>query len=217
MVNQLRKAVLVMLATAAVLAACAPAQTGADPNQGQVATSVAMTVQAQVGGIAQAVVSTLTAQAPAETATSSPTPIPLNLPVTDTPFATFTPFVVTPPPGGSGGSTGATTPDYACSWREVKPRTNVFSPGDAIDVVWVITNTGAKDWGYKLDLEYVSGRKMSTFLGQELPNLKPGDDVTVSFDANAPMQKGLYGMQFKVQGGLCWPALNIQVGKLRDP
>ncbi len=217
MVNQLSRAAFVLLVAAAVLSACAPAQANTDQNQGQVGTAVAMTVQAQVGGIAAAVVSTLTAQAPAATATESPTPIPLNLPVTDTPGATVTPFVVTPASGSSGGSTGTTAAQYACSWREVKPKINVFNPGDGFNVEWVITNTGTKAWGYKLDLDYVSGPKLSSFLGQQLPNLKPGDTVTVNFAATAPMQKGLYGMQFKVQGGLCWPALNIQVGKLKDP
>ncbi len=218
MVNQLRKAVLVMLAVAAVLTACAPAQTGADPNQGQVATSVAMTVQAQAGGIAQAVVGTLTAQAPAVTATVSPTPIPLNLPATDTPFPTSTPFVVTPPSGGSGGGdTGTTTALYACSWREVKPTINVFKPDDNFAVKWVITNTGTKDWQAGKDLRFNSGTQMSTFTGVQLPAIKSGDTYTVNFSAVAPHKPGFYEMQFKVEGGLCFPALDIEVGKPKDP
>ncbi len=218
MVKELRKAIFVALAIAGLLAACAPAQaTSPEQVQSQVATSVAATVQSQ-NNLAMSVAQTLTAQAPLPSATASLTPIPLVLPTTDASLATATPFTVVPPSSGSSGGSSAPAPvEFACSWREVKPRTNVFSPGDPIDVEWVITNTGTKTWPSKLDLEFVSGTKMSTFVGGELNPLKPGDTQTVSFDANAPLKKGFFGMQFRVQGGLCWPALNIQVGKVRDP
>jgi hypothetical protein len=216
MVNQLRKAMLVVVAIAALLAACAPAQAPTQ-DQGQVATAVAATVQAQAGSVAASVLSTLTAQAPAATATESPTPIALDLPATNTPFPTSTAFVVTS--GGSGGSTGGSSaPLYSCSVREVQPRTNVFHPGDtSIQVTWVITNTGTKDWQAGKDLHYVNGPMLSNYTGQELPALKTGDSVTIHFVAAAPLKKGLYGMQFKVEGGLCWPALNLQVVPAPDP
>lgn len=212
MVKEFRKAILVAMALAAVLAACVPAQSP-EQIQLQVATSVAMTVQAQ-GQMADAVAGTLTAQAPQPTATSSPTAIPLNLPTVPS-FATVTPFVVVPSGGGGGG--GGSAPTYGCSWTEVKPKINVFKPGDPIDIVWIITNTGTAAWPSKKDLDYVSGTKFSPFMGQELPALKPGDSVTISFEGNAPAEKGLYGMQYKVEGGLCWPAINIEVGKPKDP
>jgi hypothetical protein len=202
MVNQLRKAMLVVLAVAAVLTACAPAQGSTDANQGQVATSVAMTVQAQVGGIAAAVVSTLTAQAPAAMATLPPTQIPLNLPVTDTPLATVTPFVVTPASGSGGGGSGATTALYACSWYEVRPTINVFKPGD---------------WQAGKDFKFASGTQMSSFTGLQLPAIKSGDTFNINFSATAPTKPGFYEMQFKVEGGLCFPALDIEVGKPKDP
>lgn len=205
-----RKSTLVVLAVTAVLAACLPGQSP-EQIQAQVQTSVAMTVESQ-NQMGTAVALTVQAQLPAATATSSPTPIGLSLPTLTPIIPTVTPFVVVPPSSGGGGGGGSTKAQYACSWTELKPTTNVFSPGDAIDVKWVITNTGTKKWDAGKDLDYVSGTKMSSFLGEELPALKPGDSVTVTFDANAPMQKGLYGMQFKVEGGLCWPALNIQVG-----
>ena len=217
MVNHLRKAVLVMLAAAAALSACAPAQSGTD--QGQVATQVAMTVQAQVSGISAAVVGTLTAQAPAATATLPPTTVPLSLPATDTPMATVTPFVVTPASGSSGGSSGGSTTAalYACSWYEVKPAINVFKPGDGFNVKWVITNTGTKDWVAGKDFKFNSGTAMSTFTGVQLPAIKSGDTYTVAFGATAPTKPGFYEMQFKVEGGLCFPALDIEVGKPKDP
>ncbi len=216
MVNQLRKAMLVVLAMAALLTACAPAATAS--NEGQVATSVAMTVQAQVGGLADAVISTLTAQAPAATPTLPPTQIPLNLPATDTPFPTFTPFVVTPASvPSSGGSTGQTQALYSCSFYEKKPLINVFKPGDPFDIVWVITNTGTKDWPAYKDLRFVSGTAMTNTSSRELPALKSGDSATVSFDANAPTKPGLYGMTWKVEGGLCFPNTSIEVIRYPDP
>ena len=216
MVKEFRKAILITVALSAIVAACTPAQSlSAEQVQAQVATSVAMTVQAQ-GSVADAVAGTLAAQVPAATATSSPTTIPLDLPTPIPNLATVTPFVVVPSGGGGGGGSGS-APKFGCSWTEVKPKINVFKPGDPIDIVWIITNTGTTAWPSKKDLDYVSGTKFSPFRGQELPALKPGDQVTVSFEGNAPLEKGLYGMQFKVEGGLCWPAINIEVGKPRDP
>ncbi|HTP00791.1 MAG TPA: NBR1-Ig-like domain-containing protein [Anaerolineales bacterium] len=213
MVKELSKAILIVAALAALVTACTPAPATLSPEdiQAQVATQVAATVGAQAD-VDAAVAGTLTAQAPA--ATLPPTQIALDLPTATPIAATVTPFVVVSSGGGGGGSTKAT---YACSWTEMKPKTNEFSPGDAIDIVWIITNTGSAAWPSKKDLDYVSGTKFSGFTGQELPPLKPGDSVTVSFEGNAPKEKGLYGMQFKVEGGLCWPAINIQVGKSKDP
>ena len=217
MVNQLRKAMLVVVALAALLTACAPAQVSTDQIQGQVATSVAMTVQAQAGDLAAAVQSTLAAQAPAATATESPTPIALNLPATNTPFPTFTPFVVTPASGSGGGSTDPTTALYACTFYEKKPLINVFKPGDPFDIVWVITNTGTKDWPSNKDLRFVSGTALTSTGSRDLPALKSGDSATISFDANAPLKPGLYGMTWKVEGGLCFPSTSIEVRRFGDP
>ncbi len=216
MVNQLRKAMLVVLAMGALLSACAPAPSNTDQAQGQIATSVAMTVQAQAGGLAEAVYSTLTAQAPDPSATASPTPIPLNLPATNTPFPTATAFVVTPPASG-GGSVDVPPALYACTFYEKKPLINVFKPGDPFDIVWVITNTGTKAWPQYKDLRFVSGTALTSTSSIELPALKPGDSATVSFDANAPMKPGLYGMTWKVEGGLCFPNTSIEVRRLGDP
>jgi hypothetical protein len=217
MVKDLRKAILVVLTMAALLTACTPASTTTpELVQAQVATSVAATVQSQ-NDMAASVAQTLTAQAPLPSATPSVTPIPLNLPTADPSLATVTPFVVVPPSNtSSGGGSDPAPAQYACSWREVKPRTNVFNGGVTFDVQWVITNTGTKNWG-KPDLNYISGTKLSSFLGEELPATDPGDSVTVNFEATSPTHKGLYGMQFRVQGNMCFPALTIQVGSLRDP
>jgi hypothetical protein len=198
------------LAAALLLAACAPA-VSTEQVQMQIQTGVAQTVQAQ-NNLATDVALTVTAMAPTVTPTMPPTEIPQVLP-TLTPviaISTVTPFVAS---GGGGGGSSVTVPDYACSFVEVKPLINVFKPTDYIDIVWIITNTGKKNWESGLDLDYLSGTRFSPYNGQELPALKSGDRVTISFEGNAPSEPGYYEMKFKVQGGLCFPYIDIQVIK----
>ncbi len=207
MVKESRKAILVVLACAALLAACAPTQ-NPQQVQSEIGTGVALTVQAQ-NDMGTAVAQTLTAEAPLPSATSSPTLVLLTLP-TLTALPTVTPFVVVPSGGGGGGSTAA---QYACTFSEVKPLINVFKPGDPIDIVWIITNTGTKDWPEKKDLDFQSGTRFSPYGGEELPPLESGERVTISFEGNAPDEPGYYHMNFKVEGGLCFPFIDIQVIK----
>jgi len=208
-----RKTMLVALVTAAVLAACAPGQTP-EQIQSQVETSVAMTVQAQ-GQLAAAVASTLTAQAPLPTATLPPTTIPLVLPTQVPSLATVTPFVVVP--SGGGGSTGSSTAKYACDVKTRPFDDTRFKPGDPFDIKWVITNTGSQTWVAGLDLNYLSGPKMTKAAAVELPEVKSGHTFSVNFDANAPLEKGTYVMTWKLQGGFCFPYVAIIVGKPGDP
>ena len=207
------KAAVVLLAVIGMAAACGPAPSGLSPEQVQVqvATGVAATVGA-MNSMGTGVAMTVEAVQPAAAATLAPTDVPLLLPSL-TPLATVTPFVVQ----SSGGGSGAKPATYSCSWTEVKPRFNTFSPGDAIDVKWIITNTGTKDWVAGKDFDFVSGTQMSPYTGQQFPAVESGDQITISFEANAPMEKGFYEMKFKVEGGLCFPALDVEVGKAKDP
>lgn len=205
-----RKTFLIAAVLASLLGACAP---GMSQEQAQVLvqTSVAQTIEAQ-NFMGTSVALTVSVLAPAATAT--PTEIQLSLP-TLTPLPTVTPFVVVSSGGGSGSSGGSGTKvrDYACTFAEVKPRFNVFKPTDPIDVVWIITNTGKKTWPGNLDLDFVSGTRFSPYVGEELPELKSGERVTISFEGNAPKEPGYYEMKFKVEGGLCFPFIDIQVIK----
>lgn len=209
----------VLMALAIFIGACVPQQSLATQSPAdvaaQVATSVAMTVdaQAQIGTF---VAQTVEAQN-AGTAAVQPQFTATLVPAPTSVLPTVTPFVISGGGGGGGGGGGSSSAQYACSWREVLPRTNTIRAGESFDVVWIITNTGTKGWPAGKDLDYVNGTKMSPFLGKELPALKPDDSVTISFVATAPTEKGLYGTQFKVEGGLCWPALNIQVGNPNNP
>ncbi len=197
------RTVLVILAAMALVAACAPAQPtiSAEQIQAQVETSVALTVAAQDAQAAQAQSEATATLEPTLTEIPSLTPI----------FPTVTPFTFVPTAGGSGGD--SPQPDYACTFAELKPRDGVFAPGDPFDIVYYIKNTGTKKWPSNKDLNFVSGTKFTTVTGVSLPPLKPGDATTVSFDANAPMQKGNYQMTWKVEGGLCFPFTAIHVGK----
>ncbi|HET6846305.1 MAG TPA: NBR1-Ig-like domain-containing protein [Anaerolineales bacterium] len=192
------------------LAACAPGMTEQQVKD-LVQQSVAETVQAQ-NGMATSVALTVEAMAPAATSTPLPTLAPASLPTLTPVVPTVTPFTMSSGGGGGGGS-GAKVQAYACSFTEVKPRYNTFKPGDYIDFVWIITNTGSKQWPSALDLDYVNGTHISPYLGEELPQLKPGERVTITFEGNAPTEPGFYHMNFKVQGGLCFPFTDIEVIK----
>jgi hypothetical protein len=205
--RSLRALALLTLGATFLLGACAPGMT---PEQIQelVQESVAQTVEAQ-NSMATSVAQTVEAMVPPSTATPLPTLAVLNLPTLTPVVPTVTPFVY-----ASGGSGSKPKPaEYACSFWEVKPPYNVFKPGDYIDFVWRITNTGTKQWPSALDLDFVSGTHISPYMGQELPPLKPGEFVTISFEGNAPDDPGFYHMGFKVQGGLCFPFTDIEVIK----
>jgi hypothetical protein len=207
----IRALVLVVGGMALFLGACAPGMTE-QQVQDLVAQSVAQTVEAQ-NGMATSVAQTVEAMRPAPSSTPLPTLAPLTLPTLTPIVPTVTPFVMPPAGGGGGGGGGKPAADYACSFTEVKPLYNVFKPTDYIDFVWVITNTGKKDWPSALDLDFVSGTHFSPYVGEELPALESGERVTISFEGNAPEEPGFYHMNFKVQGGLCFPFTDIEVIK----
>jgi hypothetical protein len=200
-----------LLGAALLLGACAPGMT---PGQieAMVQQSVAQTVQAQ-NLMGTSVAQTVEAMAPAFTPTATATIVPLSLP-TLTPLPTVTPLnIPSSGGGGGGGGSGGKVAEYACSFAEVKPLYNVFKPGDYIDFVWIITNTGKKDWPSALDLDFVGGKHLSPYVGEELPALESGERVTIRFEGNAPDEPGFYHMNFKVQGGLCFPFTDIEVIK----
>ncbi len=204
--------VVVGLALVLLLGACGPASSGIPVEQVQamVATSVVQTVGAQ-NSMGTAVAMTVSAMAPAAMPAASETEVPVFVP-TVTPFATVTPFVTAQ--AGGAGSTGSKPKSYACDSWTVKPGDyTAFKPGDPFDIKWIITNTGTGDMVAGLDLEYLSGPKLTTHPGVQLPLLKPGDTYTFTADGTAPLEKGNYVMTWKVQGGLCFPYVAITSGR----
>lgn len=207
-----KRILFTLLALVFLLAACAPAAV-ATPNPAeianQVATSVALTVASQNLDTQQAV----------PVVTDTPVPTPTEV-VVDTPTAvlpTATPFVIVPPTtvsgGGGGGGSTTTSSGYSCDYIHQRPFDNtVFKPGDHFDIKWTIVNNGTRTMQAGLDLKYNSGTQLTTGFRQ-LPELQPGDQFNVQFDAVAPAEEGTYIMSYIVEGGLCYPAIQIKVEK----
>lgn len=193
-----------------VLAACAPA--AATPNpvdiQNQVATSVALTVASQNLETQQAAPVATETLIPTATAAVVDSPTPL--------LPTATPFVIVPPTtvsgGGSGGGVTVVRPEFDCDSINRRPRDNtIYKPGDTFDIKWTIVNTGTKTLVAGLDLKFSIGTMLTSVDRVELPQLKPGEQYTVDFDAVAPDREGTYIMTFVVEGGLCYPYTAIVV------
>lgn len=200
--------VLIFLASA-----CAPAprtQSPADIEQ-QVQTAVAMTVVAQ-NAQTQAAQSAV----PAATNTMLPTQTEAVLPSPTAIIATVTPVILpTKASSGGGGGGGAVlSTEYSCDSIRRRPLDNtIFKPGKTFDIKWTIVNTGKKTLKAGLDLKYNSGTKLTSTSIVELPELKPGAQYQVDFDATAPHKEGTYIMTFVVEGGLCYPYTAIVVQK----
>lgn len=202
-----------------LLSACQPAQPTPSPDDvaDQVATSVALTVAAQNAQTQAAVSPTAVATnttLPTQTEEAVvPSPTPLE---TATPLPTATAVVVpaTSVSGGGGGGGTTTRKEYACDTIRRRPLDNtVFRPGDKFDIKWTIVNTGTKNMRAGLDLHYNSGVQMTSRTRLELPELKPGDQFAVDFDAVAPSTEGTHVMTFIVEGALCYPYVAIVVEK----
>lgn len=208
-----------------LLAACAPGVVPtANPEEieGQVATSVAMTIEAQ-GQIATSVALTVAAQETAAAAAApTETPSPLPPPPTLTPvLATATPFTTggssSGGSGGSGGGGGSSSVEYACD-PDIRKRpfdNTEFHRADTFDVTFTIKNTGTKTWEAGKDLVLL-GNPGNTLIAPpgtiELPKMEPGDLFKVGpFEAQAPDAPGRYVIDFKLQGGFCYPYVAFYV------
>jgi len=211
------------LLVVAMLVACAPGQ--ATPNAeevaAQVATSVAMTIEAQAQ-IATSVALTVEAQQADEPAAALPTAIPTETPVpTLTPVLnTATPVTLAAPGGGSGGTSGGgggyTQYEYSCDIIRQRPQDNTeYKRTNTFDVSFAILNNGTKTWAAGKDLVLLGnpGNTLKNPPGTiELPEMEPGDVFSVGpFDAEAPDDPGHYVIDFKLEGGFCYPYVAFYV------
>ena len=212
----------IMLAIS-LLAACGPAAPST-PDQAEIDaainTSVAQTIEAQ-GEIATSVAMTVEAKE-AEAAAAQPSPMPSPTPMlpTLTPvLPTATPFPTSASSGGSGGSSsggGTTTYAYSCDIIRQRPIDNTeFKRTNTFDVTFAILNNGTATWEAGKDLTLL-GNPGNTLINPpgtiELPEMKPGDVFTVGpFDAQAPDDPGHYVIDFKLQGGFCYPYVAFYV------
>jgi hypothetical protein len=212
----------IMLAIS-LLAACGPAAPST-PDQAEIDaainTSVAQTIEAQ-GEIATSVAMTVEAKE-AEAAAAQPSPMPSPTPMlpTLTPvLPTATPFPTSASSGGSGGSSsggGTTTYAYSCDIIRQRPIDNTeFKRTNTFDVTFAILNNGTATWEAGKDLTLL-GNPGNTLINPpgtiELPEMEPGDVFTVGpFDAQAPDDPGHYVIDFKLQGGFCYPYVAFYV------
>lgn len=210
-----------VLLVISLFAACTPGQPtpSAEEIAGQVATSVAMTIEAQ-GQIATSVAMTVAAQeAEAAAAMPSPVPSPTVLPTITPILPTATPFTVSggsSSSGGSGGSGGTTSYEYSCDIIRQRPQDNTqYHRKDTFDVSFAIKNTGTKTWVAGKDLTLLGnpGPTLTSPPGTiQLPEVKPGDVFSVGpFDAEAPDTPGHYVIDFKLEGGFCYPYVAFDV------
>jgi len=206
----------VAIATIMLLSACQPAQPTQNPSDiaDQVATSVALTVAAQ-----NALTQSAPTLVPEPTNTMLPTqtevgtvPSPTLVLPTPTALVLPSPTTVVSGGGGGGGSTGK--PDYACDTIRRRPLDNeIFRPNKQFAIKWTIVNTGKKTLRAGLDMKFNSGTQLTSTTRVELPELDPGEQYAVDFDAVSPAKEGTYIMTFLVEGGLCYPYTAIIVEK----
>jgi hypothetical protein len=207
----MKKFLFSALAMIFLFSACVPAQPTQSPDDiaNQVATSVALTVAAQ-NAQTQAAQSAV----PAATNTTLPTQTEAVVPSPTAilPTVTNTAVVLPTSSGGGGGGGVSTKPEYACDAINRRPFDNeIFRPNDTFDIRWTIVNTGTKTMQAGLDVRYSQGPELTSTKIVELPELEPGEEYRVDFDAVAPEKPGKYIMIYHVEGGLCFPYTAIVV------
>ena len=192
-----------------LLAACAPAPAPTlDPVDvaNQVATSVALTVAAQNLDTAEAAPIVTDTAVPTATLVLVDTPTPIQ--PTATPLVLASPTLVP----GSGGGVSLPRPEFSCDTIRRRPFDNtVFQPNERFDIKWTIVNNGTKTILAGRDLKYSNGEKLMPDVIVELPELEPGEQFEVNFDAVAPAREGTYVMVYVVEGPLCFPYTSIKV------
>lgn len=119
---------------------------------------------------------------------------------------TLTPFV----PATAGPSKKLT---MSCDISQRPFDETAYKPGDPFDIKWTITNTGTKTWNAGINFKYAAGTHLTGATSVELPRMEPNDRFSVSFDANAPREKGRYVMTWIVEGGLCNTSVVIISGR----
>ena len=201
----------------ALLAACAPGEEPPSPEEIEAAinTAVAQTMEAeeQIAASVEMTVAareTEAAQALPTATMVPPEPLPTLTPI----LPTATPFAVAPPSGGGGGGGGgSTTFEYSCDIIRQRPRDGTeYLRTHTFDVSFVILNNGTATWPAGKDVVLLGdpGGALAIAPGAlvlELPEMKPGDTSPVigPFDAVASDTPGKYVIDFKVEGGICFP------------
>jgi hypothetical protein len=169
-----------------VLAACSPASPiEATPDQGEITTQIAQTVQAELTRVAPAAPTTAVPESATEETQPTPTQEPLATATSDVPMATPT-LLYTP------------TPLIACNLVEFISHITVipdssFTPGTDFTKTWRVKNIGACTWNTDYDLVFVNGDRMDSPASVALPReIKPGETIDLSINLEAPAKVGAY-------------------------
>lgn len=167
------KILVVMLAGMLIMNACG----GTSQNQSEIATAVALTVQAQS-------VQTQAASLPTST------PIP-STPSTD---ATATPDTVETAPA----ATNTLAPNPGCTLsanlvQEDPPDGKIFAPGESFLKSWSLQNTGTCTWDKTYKLVYWDGDLIGAAVSYNLPVvIAPGETKEIPILLQAPASDGSY-------------------------
>jgi hypothetical protein len=172
-----------LLSIAAILSLLAAA-CGTGSTEQEIATSVALTVQAQN-----------TEQAALPSAT-----IPAALTLTPTLFPTALNTTITPRPTSPPPAAGEQACMSASLESETIPDGTIMMPGQQFTKIWRIKNTSSCTWttSYKIvfwDGEVMGGGYVYNFPQQALP----GDTVDVPLVLTAPSAEGNYTSSWKLQ------------------
>jgi hypothetical protein len=125
--------------------------------------------------------------------------------------------------GGSGGGGGGTsTFKFSCDIIRQRPIDNTeFKRTNTFDVTFAILNNGTATWDAGKDLTLLGnpGPTLTNPPGKiELPKMEPGDIFTVGpFEAQAPDGPGRYVIDFKLEGGFCYPYVAFYVVRIAIP
>lgn len=219
--------VLFVLLIITMVTACAPGVQTPSPEeiQSAIETSVAATIEAQ-GEVATSVALTLAVRE-TEFAEANPTatlPPPTEVPTLTPVLPTATPLSITGGDSGSGSGSGGTSGGggggsyaYSCGVTRKSPADNTeFKRTNTFDVTFTIRNTGTVAWEKGKDL-ILLGNPGPTLINPptaviELPRMEPNATFTVGpFDAVAPDEPGFYVIDFKLEGGFCYPYVAFNV------
>ena len=198
-----------------ILTALALALTSCGANNASIiATSVALTVQAQNTQVASV--------------TDTPLPLATNPPLTNTPgttapatIPTLTPLVAQPT--SSSGTKFCTA--SATFVSETVPDGTIEQPGAQFLKTWNIQNTGTCAWDPTWKFVYVSGDLMGgTPGGYTLPSTAPNQTMSFSITLTAPTDYGTYTGYWKLEspwglafgdsgsGNPFWVTINVNNG-----
>src|SRR6202142_2296573 len=161
---------------ALTLTSCGPSH-----NNSIIATSVALTVQAQ--------------NTQAASVTDTPLPLATNPPLTNTPstnapaaIRTLTPLAAQPT--ASSGTKFCTA--SATFVGETVPDGTIEQPGGQFLKTWHIQNSGTCAWDSTWKFVYVSGDLMGAAVTYPLPSAAPNQTIDFSIVLTAPTDYGSY-------------------------